>query len=313
MHTRFRLWLLALVPGVSSIGMAQSLSLSASAPVTLNASFGSVAQSSTLPAGPMPAVGGQSASAASFGGSTTVALDWHTDVRATELYCELAARCDASGFLTGQSTAPASDFLLALSAPTAMSVQILLEKEIAGVSWALVPVTRVDVGNDGSEELTEALTGDAAPVFVTLDPTPLLVRCRVGAQLNGPGSVLGKVRVRVMPRDIQVMPWITACGPELLSLLPRLDGGLQCVHSPLFTDPAVLVLGLEAQPLFLGSAMGLPCLLLPRPDLVTLIAPWTPFVLPIPAAVRPVQVYAQTVSLGVFGLTVSTGYRVHAY
>ena len=305
--------LLVAILALPSFTMAQSLSLAAAAPVALSAQIGGSAQLSTLPAGPMPSVGQQSAAAVTFGGTTRVALEWLATEWATELSCEISVRCEGAGYLVGQSTAPVSDFLIALSAPSPMSVQILLEKEVAGVSWALVPVTRIDVGNDGTEELTEALVGSPAPVSITLGPVPLPVRCTVGAQLNGPGSLLGKVRLRVVPRDTLAASLVTGCSQDLLYALPRLDGGVQFAHFPVLADPAVLVLGLAPQPLLLGVNLGLPCLLLPRPDFVTLIQPGVPVVLPIPPAVRPVQVYAQSVSLGPFGITTSTGYWIQAF
>lgn len=304
---------LAALACLPSLVMAQSLTLQAVQAVPLTAQIGASSQSSTVPAGPLAAVGQVAANAATFGGATSVELAWQSYAASSALYVELTARCDAVGFVVGQSTAPTSDFLVSLAAPFAAAAQVVLEKEAAGVSWAQVPVTRIDVGNDGSEELTEQLVGNPPPVSITLGPVPVLVRCTLGAQLNGPGAVLGRVRLRIVPRDTLVAPWGNGCGGIGLALAPRFDGGLESVYQPTLLELGVRVYGLAAQPLPLGAIQGFPCLLLPRPDLVVLAAPWSQEVLPIPAAARPLTLFVQAVALAPEGLAVSPSSLVFAW
>lgn len=296
-----------------SLVMAQSLTLQAVQAVPLTAQIGAASQTSTVPAGPLAAVGQVAANAATFGGATGVELAWQSYAASSALSVEITARCDAVGFVVGQSTAPTSDFLVSLAAPFAGAAQVVLEKDAAGVSWAQVPVTRIDVGNDGSEELTEQLVGNPPPVPITLGPVPVLVRCTLGAQLNGPGSVLGRVRLRIVPRDTLVAPWGNGCGGIGLALAPRFDGGLESVYQPTSLELGVRVYGLAAQPLPLGAIQGFPCLLLPRPDLVVLAAPWSQEVLPIPAAARPLTLFVQAVALAPEGLAVSPSSLVFAF
>lgn len=201
---------------------------------------------------------------------------------------------------------------MTLSAPFVAAAQIEITNEISGPSWALIPVTRVDVGNDGSEEFSEQLVGGGTAIPVTFGPVPLVVRCTLGAQLSGSGNLLGTLRLRIVPRDTFVAQWVSGCGGIDLQTAPRFDGGLESVYVPSLVEPGVLVFGLASQPLSLGSIGGFPCFLLPRPDVVVLAAPFTSQVLPIPAAVRPLNVFVQAVAFSYGSLAVSPGKVVFA-
>jgi hypothetical protein len=72
---------------------------------------------------------------------------------------------------------------------------------------------------------------------------------------------------------------------------------------------AVIVVGFAPQPAFLGLNAGLPCLLLPSPD-VLVVQPVVS--LPLPASVRPVTLYVQGVSVTTQGLLTTDGYQVTA-
>ena len=80
-------------------------------------------------------------------------------------------------------------------------------------------------------------------------------------------------------------------------------------------DPVVAVLGLGTQPTLLPPSplSPVPCLLLPSPDLVLLMPP-SGFDLPIPPAVRPLNLYVQGVELGLATSQLSTlqGFLVQA-
>lgn len=297
------------VANLSTLAVSQSVSLSAPTAVTLNASSNGLPQTSTLAAGALPNLGSQTATSASSAGTASAMLSWSSYASDTEIGVEVTVQCVATA--TGQASCPPGDILVSLATPFVASAQVELVKEVGGVATALLPVTRVDIGDDGSAELTEQQSVNPLPIPVVLGPTPLLVRCTLGAQIVGPGGVLGKVRMRVVARDTFVAPWVSGCGEQLF-VAARLDGGIGTFYAPTAFGISGIVFGLSAQPTLLGFAQGTPCLLLPQPDLVMLGSVWSPVTVTVPPAARPVDVYVQAVTLSAAGFVVSPGYAVAA-
>src|SRR5690606_33267706 len=96
--------------------------------------------------------------------------------------------------------------------------------------------------------------------------------------------------------------------PPPAFLAPAWDNqgvSMQTGASPV--ELSVVALSLHAQPQLLAMNGLLPCVLLPRPDVVIYV-PNGSLQLALPAAIRPASFYAQGVTLTQFGLRVTDGY-----
>jgi len=91
------------------------------------------------------------------------------------------------------------------------------------------------------------------------------------------------------------------------------------VDLALFVQPqpalAVLVLGLAMEPVLLPGSASLPCVLVPRLDVLSLLLPQQSFAfhLALPPSVRPLDLHAQVVAIDEIGsLATSDAYLFHA-
>ena len=151
-----------------------------------------------------------------------------------------------------------------------------------------------------------------AVLLCALGPTPLPIRLRAALVQVGIGVVDLSLRVAVAPATAIVNPTHAGCAPAALFAYPVFEGS-GVGFSVLTVDPIVLVLGLGVQPLLVPSPFPGPCLLLPSPDLlVPIIVPQTFWSLPLPAAVRPVTVWAQGVLVTAAGLGTTDGFSILA-
>jgi len=95
-------------------------------------------------------------------------------------------------------------------------------------------------------------------------------------------------------------------------LAPSFDGrGIDLAISQPLGSLAFLVFGFTPQPQFLGINAGLPCMLLPSPDIVALAAAH-PLHIALPASIRPLTFYAQGVLVMPQGVVTTAGYQVRA-
>ena len=199
------------------------------------------------------------------------------------------------GPATGAVEAP--DILLHLQASSASLVNLELAREVtASAPGGNLAVWRIDVGDDGSFEATEASPG-AVTVPVQLTPQPLRIRLASVMGRSGGGGMEVVTRITARPQsDLSILPAITGCGITRLQALPTLQsGGIDLAFdSP---QPVAAVLGLGASPVLVPSPLSSACLLLPRADAVVLLLPAQSFQLVVPPALRPLVVFAQGVDL----------------
>ena len=294
---------------LSAAAVAQSVGLALATPAQLSAVYNGAVQVTPLVPGPLASAGTFTASATALG-SSSVQVDWQASGGPSALQFDLAANFVSVGSLVGQATATPCEFLVAVNAPLSI-VHLELQRELAGVASAVFPVTRIDVHDDGWFEMTEAAVNSIEYVTAVVGAGPLMIRCTVGGQLSGAGSIDARLTVRVLPAHTGTVPLGGGCG-EGYQVAPRFDGGLDCM---LISPPGqigVAVFGLSTAPVVLG-VQGMPCLLWPQPDLLVLVAAWQPFTLPIPAAARPVRLFTQAVTwFGPGSLVTSPGWWVEA-
>lgn len=277
---------------------------------------GGIPDFATQAAGPLPLPG--SFSHVAFGGVATIQWDTlgsATSGGTTSLRHELnsfasPAEFSAMGTLTLEftSTAPVIAGLFVLGSSS-------------GSSGAPIPTIDVDFGADGTFELQSAL----GPVldFGThaISPTqPLLVAIRMQTTLPANlASIVSLAEVTLTPSndlDWQQTALDCATTPTFLRCRPSFaDRGIDVTWLQAVA-PLVVVIGLAAEPVILPSVGSVPCLLVPRPDIL-LFAPlpigWASHHVPLSPAVRPVTFFVQGVVLDPAGLQTTDGFVVDAF
>lgn len=304
---------------LSTTAIAQSLAFTALTPAPFLATIGPQVQTATLPAGPMAPGGFVGAQVAL---SAVATLDWWSNTSDTFMSAGLSQRC--AGFYVGTTaTAGPIDVQLDLVAAQVTPVRIVLSKLIVVPPTGLGPLLRVDVGSDGTFELTESSYHVSVDVDTQLGPTALPVRVLMDMALFAVGDTVSTFYIQLFPRTGPTVT--TALGgctsSEYYWVQPTFAGNLNAYAESYSTVPPLMlaVLGLGVQPLVLG-ATATPCVLFPSPDLVMLVAPATlptlpvppipAFTLPIPPGVGPLSLWTQAVVVAPGGLTTTTAFRV---
>jgi hypothetical protein len=311
MRTAF--WMFALAASAA----AQTATLTAVAPITVTASVGLQSQTSTLPAGPVSLPITLLASVPPSGGETANAqVSWGVGSSETQLdvvfqqFASLAS-VGSPGFVHIGPT----DWRVALTNPSPIAVTIEVVKEGGIPAGSNQQALTVDFGDDGTNEYV--FGSPDTTVLGVLGPTPWVVRVRSDTTLSGAGIVTPRTRLIVTPMaGIGIAPALLGCDPVRYHMAaPTFSGNLQMQVGFDITNPVplVFVIGLSAQPIVLGTMPPMPCLLLPAPDLLVLLPPSPPtFLLPLPAALRPVAFFTQAVALDQLGLLTTNGFFVTA-
>ena len=303
--------LLLCVASVSFVGqaVAQSVSLTANVATTCVAVSGAQVQSSTLPAGAMPAHGGLGAATAFS--VAFASCDWSATVSPIGINVDLLQSCSLAAGGTVASCG-LLDIGVDLTAPVPMQVTVRVAKQIVVSAAVGAPLLRVDVRDDGTFEVTEGFGGTHyAPV--TLGPVPVRVRVLMDASITMPGQVSSWLSLDVLPETSTMStPVVGGCGALNHGAQPRFDGNLDLYFGAQTFPFGVVVLGLSPQPLLLGLLPHAGCILMPSPDLLLLALPNTTSTLTIPPAARPVTIWTQALGLDVVGLGTSDGFRVDA-
>ncbi|HEX5051625.1 MAG TPA: hypothetical protein VFZ65_07640 [Planctomycetota bacterium] len=305
--------------GAPALVCAQSMTISAASSATLSASLGGGQQNVSVPMGPLPAQGSSAASTGNAAGDVAVAeVHWSALAGPYSLEIFLTGEAYVSGATPGQASGGPHDFLITVSSPTPTVISFELTRAIAGTPGNAIPVTRVDVRDDGVFELDET-TPSVISVTEIVGPTPLLIRCAIGASVTGIGTVVSSLHLIGTPAQTPSVGLLPGCNGGGYSVAARFDGNLDYWVSVMHPGVAVAVFGLVSQPLYLGSQSPgpfspvLPCVLLPRPDFVAVLPTLAPQTLVIPPAARPIEFYSQSVQIDAAGLSTSTAYLTYAY
>jgi hypothetical protein len=182
----------------------------------------------------------------------------------------------------------------------------------------VMPVMRIDVEDDGSPEVAEWLPETSVETFATVGPNPLVIRLSLGASVTGAGQIASSLHVNARRGDTPVNVLQSGCGLQY-AVVPRFDGNLGVFVPNSIAGSSVAVFGLTTAPLLLGilsggpSSPSLPCLLLPRPDLVLFLPTTAATVLVVPPAARPISLYSQLVRFGGPVLTTSDAFQIIAF
>ena len=126
-------------------------------------------------------------------------------------------------------------------------------------------------------------------------------------------------RLTGTPGNATAFPMLSGCIEAGYVVSPRFDGNLDFWVNSQHPGIAVAVFGLATQPLYLGSqAPGpfspvLPCVLIPRPDLIVLLPSLAAETLVVPPVARPLMLYSQSVRLDSGVLATSRAFQIYEY
>lgn len=290
-----------LFPILVAAAHAQTVSVSLAVASTLNVTANGNGQTAqgTHPAGPLFVPGGFIAPLYVPPFQATPWIRWSDFSSLYSTRMRLEHDLDSTFVPTSNLTA-ASEFLVTFTATGTTPVYLELGSSTTlpvGAPW---PQVDIDIFNDGYIEYPNFANGHATVfTLAPLGAASLVVRVIMSSQLVGPGHSLVSVDIAARPdNNLLVTQNALACSNS--SQMPHPEpvfasSGVYLYVSPPFY-PHVFVIGLSQQPLLLPPYFGLPCLLVPSPDIVL----WEPSGLlhvPLPASVRPLTFHAQTVVL----------------
>lgn len=284
--------------------LAQSLQPSVPAPMVQSVGTAQAVLSlGTLPSGTLPNVG-----AAAIGQPGAAArLAWQAEQSAAGLYFHVNWSTDIAAPSLGASL-QSQGILLALSAPTVGAGLLELEGGNFGFVGAL-PTLAIDVDDDGLVEFDASVPTRSLPIL--LGPTPTLVSVRITANHVGSGS--SSLTLQCRPNGAAtVSQWNVGCDAVPFGIAPTFDGNFLAGSLPIAGQLSIGVLSLRLQGVLLGQHQGLPCLLLPAPDVVLPIALAAPQAVVVPPALRPLVFFGQGVGLGANGLVAGNAFAAQA-
>jgi len=303
--TRQHLSLLAAFFVTSPLAVAQvvSVSVRAQTPLTVTAT-GPSPVSQTIPIGPMTQSGGISANAPTSG---YCALTWYGGSGPTLASVQMIHE------LLGSAVAGPHDIVVEFTATAPTPISLSVEQAFAGSIGGTIPEVLVDVGNDGTYELGFVSSYSATAGNFTLGAQPLAVRIHFDGATDATSSALVSTLVRALPRNDVVVTEVAAGCSQQSIVQPGFNGrGVAALgFSPPLNAPSVLVVGFAPQPVLLPP-LAAPCLLYPQVDL--LLPFWhVPMVeIPLPASVRPAELYLQRATLFAGQIAVDDAFRVQA-
>lgn len=236
-----------------------------------------------------------------------------------------SVRSQANGFSLGGAPVSTStgivEVLLQVQATAPVVANLVAERDVFASAGTASPVLRVDVGDDGSFEITELSATGTQVGSLALGPQPLPVRIRYRADTVGDQVLEARLRVRfVAENHLTITQQIQGCSGDFLSVEPSFQGaGIEFFAQPIVTgDLVVGVIGLGVQPV-VTSLLYPGCVLLPTPDLLVVMPGLVRSQLPLPASVRPLDLFLQAVVLPLSSqsawsgaLVTTPGYRIQA-
>ncbi len=302
---------------------AQSVGVAVSAltPLTLQAADGTNSVLANRPAGPLAPFDGFDASLPGNAGGASLTWTYLGNASTSGSFARIehSLSAVASGPAFTAHAGP-HEFLLEFTAATSVAALLTITNHQQVSGGATAPSILLDYDNDGVIDVVDPPTQAPTVLARTFGPQPLRVRVIVDAAASGSSvAVTNALEFALTPDNgLTITEMVSECrgvtptpAPVAAPIFP--GTGIQLTPQGYGGELALVVLGLSPQPLVLGAFAGLPCILLPSPDLILLPSAANPASLPLPAAVRPVTLYAQGVTLLPSGLVVSDGFAIDAH
>lgn len=289
-------WFAFAIAGVVLPAQTVSISAAALTPIPCVVTVGTQTISQSLPVGPLASFGGFGASIPGAPAVGQAQFGWSGTATPTyaEFLLSLATNLDGSGV----ARVGPGEVLVTFTGSSAAAMAIRYHGEVAILgSGGTTAWCAVDVGNNGTIDWQPG-QGQLFGTVADLVAQPLQLRVLFDDIRAVAGSGQVRITLRVTPDNgIHVFRLPTNCGIyNSLTVEPLFDTSIADLQfRSMYTTWHVL--GLQQQPQLLPAALTLtaqPCFVMPTPDLVLRTGQ---FYLPIPAAVRPVVLYAQLVDL----------------
>ena len=226
-----------------------------------------------------------------------------------KLDCILHAQVDDSfGPAVGSASCGPNitDIVLSVAQPT----QVALTVEFLNSSdpGAPTPGFTIDIDNDGLVENTNGQWSSPSGLLLVLDSQPRTIRVTSWVDLAASGTASAQAVLRVKPSHTDVSPPLVAgCGVQM-AVLPTFTATGIDVYAVGPASPTFLVFGFAPQPILLPPSPGQPCLLYPQVDVLVPMPPSGPLSVPLPASLRPFQVWLQAVGVTPLGLKSSSAH-----
>jgi hypothetical protein len=319
-------WLAVAAAVPLACGCAQSLTIMTAslAPMVANAQVAGAQVTDSRPVGPLPANFLLSAYVASSAGDAAASFGMLV------MPSQQSVSVRGSAFAVSSSPPSAAttnliDVLVLVQATSPVMAFLQVDRTLVASAGVAVPVQRIDVGNDGSFEISETTPSSASVANIALGPVAVPVRVLMQVAASGAQQVVTNMTLRfIADNHLAILPQGFGCSGYPFAVEPSFVGtGIRVSqdssHPSLFNDLVVAVLGIGVQPILLPSAFP-GCLLVPTPQVLALIPPAASLQVPLPAAVRPISFWAQGVVLWGSGhsswggdLLTTMAYRVDAY
>jgi hypothetical protein len=163
---------------IPAIATAQNFSGVTANAAPLTAAYGTQTQTVLLQPGPMAnGDGAQAFAAGGLSGHAYAEAGCAFSQDATQARFELIQQLTIVGTAAASAAFGPSDFLLSLQAPTPTTVLLELRRELVLAAGMALPTVQVDVGDDGSFELTSSgQLPPRLPVAIGAAGVPIRVR-----------------------------------------------------------------------------------------------------------------------------------------
>ena len=295
------------------------VSVRAASVLSATAHNGPFTDAQTLPIGPLPTIGSIDAITTNGQSLVEASTAWGATKSNTLVGFVVEQHLVVRGSGNGSCASGPSEIVFAIVSPVQRAASLTVHLSKAASPGLPSTTVMVDVGNDGTFELTGASPVGNIVRAVSVGPQPLEVRVLLsGAIAAGQTADVGlhdQVLVQLVPDNhLTVLPAAAGCVKQEATLRAAwdLDSVLLDVDSSVAPPLVIGVFGLSPAPVLLpNSFASLPCLLVPQPDLVVVFPPGG-FELQLPPAVRPATVWAQCVLLDATGLGTTNGFVVVA-
>lgn len=287
-----------------------SVSATALTPITVVATDGAASVTTTQPVGPLSNAYYQIESDLGALGSQAF-VGGAAEATNSDSYCNIGFGC-VNATSTAVTTVNTFEVLATFSAAVPTPIRFDVELYSVHPAGATVPSVEVDVDNDGTIDYANGVWLNFFGPR-TIGPAGIQFRVIMQGSLQQQGQMFEDLSLQVVPDNrIYIYPAAIGCigtGPSIRESF--LNTGITIRNDIGSSYPRVFVFGLASQPVLLPTVSPVPCLLVPRPDVVMVIPTFSSVELGMPAAVRPATVWIQNVEL--HGSDLYTGYGSRAF
>lgn len=283
----------------SGVAVAQGVSVAfeLATPLTVSADAGAGPNVQTLAAGPVSNPGSLQTYAGGSPGSQA-GCSWNSTDWGDRIEIYYRSHCGSTlPTATGSADVSLHEALIWLSSPTPRTVHLATEAAVQYLaSGQPAPMLEIDVMDDGIIDYSLGYVHAFPIAYLAIGPQPVAVRIRAQAAISsGPSSpathFLAHLTVRPA-NGLSVTQNVIGCVPGVFYVTPSMESnGINLRAAGI----AIGVVGLSQLPVLLPSQLQ-GCLLMPSPDLLVIVDN-VGYDLDIPAAARPIDLYAQGVYL----------------